>query len=65
MSDSVKHLLEHLDEKITNLEQENARLLNQLKEANAIITHSAFDSKDSSDIAYDYLAKHGLIKVEK
>ena len=53
------------DDIIYELREENARLLNQLHEANNIITHAVFDSRDSQDIAYDYLAKNGLIKVEK
>ena len=66
-----------LEAKIDELEQENliyfnlldsreneiVKLKKQLKEANSIITHVIFDSKDSQNIAYDYLAKHGLIKA--
>lgn len=51
-------LISDLINKIDSLEK-------QLLEANAVITHSVFDSKDSSDIAYNYLAKYGLIKAER
>ena len=62
MSDSVKHLLEHFDEKITNLEQENARLREQLYDANNVITHVVYESKNSTDMAYRYLLENGLKK---
>lgn len=52
-------------EEIEKLKQENIRLQSQMHEANDIITHVVFNSKDSQNIAYNYLAKYGLIKAER